>query len=80
MPTNSTSKPAGRVLTLNGGSSSIKFALLEPGPPPERGLAGAVERVGLAGVFLRTAGPDRPDVRRPLPATDFDETVAALLD
>ena len=90
MPTNSTSNPAVqsgglalpgvRVLTVNGGSSSIKFALFEPGPPPQRGLAGAVERVGLADAFLRAAGPDHPDERRPLLAADFDQAVAGLLD
>ena len=35
------------VLTINGGSSSIKFALFEPGEPPGRVLSGQIERVGL---------------------------------
>ena len=41
------------VLALNGGSSSIKFALYQTGDPPTRGLHGKVDRIGLpAGVRL----------------------------
>ena len=41
-------KPANpRVLTINSGSSSIKFALFEAGDSPQRILAGAIERIGL---------------------------------
>src|SRR5690242_12270500 len=35
------------ILTLNGGSSSIKFALFELGDPLKRLLFGKVERIGL---------------------------------
>ena len=38
-------KPAeSRVLTINGGSSSIKFALFEAGGAPQRILSGELER------------------------------------
>jgi acetate kinase len=37
------------VLTINGGSSSIKFALYRPGDPPKRGLEGKIDRIGLPG-------------------------------
>ena len=71
MPPNSSGylavRAGSRVLTVNGGSSSIKFALFEAGDPPRRLIGGAVERVGLADAFLRAAGPDRPDEWRPLP-------------
>lgn len=73
-------QPARRVLTVNGGSSSIKFALFESGQPPVRRLAGAVERIGLADAFLRATGRDRPDERRPFAAADLDEAVAGLLN
>ena len=72
--------PRGLILTVNGGSSSIKFALFEPGPPPERVLSGAVERIGLADSFLRAAGPNCPDERRLLPAADLDQAIIGLLD
>jgi acetate kinase len=43
----------GTVLTINGGSSSVKFAVFAPGTPPRRLLAGQVERIGLKGAMLR---------------------------
>ncbi len=73
-------RPGGRVLTINGGSSSVKFAVFDPGSPPLRTLAGAVERVGLADACLRTSGGGEPAARRPLPAADFDQAVVGLLD
>ena len=84
MPANSSGylsvRSGSRVLTVNGGSSSIKFALFEAGDSPRRLISGAVERVGLADAFLRAAGPDRPDERRPLPAGDPAEAVAGLVE
>jgi len=35
------------VLTINGGSSSIKFALYQTGKPPERSFHGSLDRIGL---------------------------------
>ena len=35
-----------RILTVNGGSSSIKFALFEAGDSLRRILDGAIERIG----------------------------------
>ena len=40
---------AGRVLALNGGSSSIKFAVHDLGETSERGLHGHLDRSGPAG-------------------------------
>jgi len=37
------------VLTINGGSSSIKFALYQRGDPPARKLQGKIDRIGVAG-------------------------------
>lgn len=34
------------ILTINGGSSSIKFALFQADDPPIRGLSGSVDRIG----------------------------------
>ena len=73
MPTNPDS---GRILALNGGSSSIKFAIFEFGSPPVRKLAGAIERIGLAECSLNVTGQES----HPLPNADFDGAVAALLD
>jgi acetate kinase len=40
------------ILTINGGSSSIKFALYQVGKPLKRGLYGKVDRIGLSGTNL----------------------------
>jgi acetate kinase len=46
-------KPANpRILTINGGSSSIEFALYRVGEPLKRGLCGKVDRIGLSGANL----------------------------
>jgi acetate kinase len=40
------------VLTINGGSSSIRFALFETAGAPQRLLGGKVDRIGLPGTVL----------------------------
>ena len=41
-------KPAHpRILTINGGSSSIKFALFDAGESLQRIIEGEIERIGL---------------------------------
>jgi len=51
-----------RVLTINGGSSSIKFALYEFQPGPIRSLSGKIERIGLPGPMLTLkAGGQKPE-------------------
>ncbi len=49
------------ILTINGGSSTIRFALYPPCTPLRRGLHGKLERIGLAGTILqfREANGDR---------------------
>src|SRR5271168_4457164 len=45
------------VLTVNGGSSSIKFARYEVGQPLLRRLYGNIERIGLSGTKLTFQDP-----------------------
>jgi acetate kinase len=45
------------ILTINGGSSSIKFALFQARNPMERKLHGMVDRIGLSGTNLICNGP-----------------------
>jgi acetate kinase len=62
-----------RILTINGGSSSIKFALYQAGEPPKRGLYGKVDRIGLSGANLTFDDPpriDRTAVSSPFPITN----------
>jgi acetate kinase len=53
------------VLTLNGGSSSLKFAVFAAGDPIERVLAGRVERVGCESseLFIHDANGGRREGR-----------------
>jgi acetate kinase len=53
MTNQSPAKPAhAGVLTINGGSSSIKFALYQAGEPLEQSFHGNVDRIGLSGTNL----------------------------
>ena len=45
------------ILVLNGGSSSIKFALYQLGDPPKQKLHGKVERIGLRGTTFTFNDP-----------------------
>ena len=59
-------KPANpRILTINGGSSSIKFALYQVGEPLKRGLYGKVDRIGLSGTNLTFNDPARKQPEQP---------------
>jgi acetate kinase len=75
-------KPANsRVLTINGGSSSIKFALFEAGDSLQRILDGAIERIGLPEATLRVTGLDQADnFSRSVTAPDHTEAVGVLVD
>ncbi len=69
------------VLTINGGSSSIKFALFEAGDSLRRILAGGVERIGLPDAVLRVKGLNPADTfSRPVAAPDHTVAVGALMD
>ena len=68
------------ILTLNGGSSSIKFSVHRAGATLERLLAGRVDRIGRADATLSVdaAGTGRAD-RRPIAAGDFKSAATALV-
>ncbi len=69
------------VLTINGGSSSIKFALFEAGDSLRRILEGGIERIGLPQATLRVQGLNPADnFSRLLKAPDHTVAVAALMD
>ena len=75
-------KPANPgILTINGGSSSIKFALFEAGDPLRRILQGAIERIGLPEATLRVKGLNQADnFSRPVSAPDHTAAIGALMD
>ncbi|MBS0621989.1 MAG: acetate/propionate family kinase [Verrucomicrobia bacterium] len=64
------------ILTINGGSSSIKFALFEVRDPFRRIFEGAIERIGLPEATLRVKGL----APRPVAAKDSTAAVGVLMD
>ncbi len=72
---------ASSVLTINGGSSSIRFAMYEGGGSLRRQLAGKIDRIGLSGTtfsFNNTSGAS--EVNRAFVAGDRRSAIAFLLD
>jgi acetate kinase len=69
-----------RILTINGGSSSIKFALFECGDPCRKILEGEIQRIGLQESALRMKGPDLEDnFSRLVTAPDHTAAVEVLM-
>jgi len=75
-------KPAiPHILTVNGGSSSIKFALFEAGDPLRRILGGEIERIGLPEATWWVKGLNQADnFSRPIEAPDHAAAVGVLMD
>ena len=75
-------KPANpTILTINGGSSSIKFALFEAGVLLRRILQGEIARIGLPEAGLRVTGMNAADnFSRPVAAADHTAAVGVLMD
>jgi len=78
----SSTKPSNsRILTINGGSSSIKFALFEAGDSLRRILEGAIERIGLPEATFHVKGLNQADnVSRLVTAPDHTVAVGALMN
>src|SRR5881628_456984 len=71
---------AARLLTINGGTSSLKFALFAPGDPPQRLLSGVIERIGTAeGLFRANGATGEPLHREPVQAADHRHAVDRLI-
>ena len=69
------------VLALNGGSSSIKFALFQTGEPLQRKLVGKIDRIGLSGTNLTFHElTQSQQVSRSIQATDQRSAVNFLID
>ncbi len=75
-------KPANqRILTINGGSSSIKFAVFGVEGSLRRFLEGVVERIGQPEATLRVKGLDQADnLSLSVTAPNHTEAVGALMD
>jgi acetate kinase len=69
------------ILTITGGSSSIKFALFEAGDSLQRILAGGIERIGLPQAAFVVKGPTKAEsFTRPVAAANHTEAVKVLMD
>lgn len=70
-----------RILTINRGSSSIKFALYQVGEPLKRGLYGKADRIGLSGTNLTFHDPaSHQQDSRSLVADDHKSAAKFLID
>jgi acetate kinase len=69
------------ILTINGGSSSIKFALYETGEQLRRILYGEIKRIGLHGTTLTFRGLTQNEQgSRSIEASDHKSAVNSLID
>ena len=69
------------ILTINGGSSSIKFALFEAGDSLRRILEGGIERIGLPEAMFVVKSLNKADnFTRPVTAANHTAAVGALMD
>ena len=69
------------MLTINGGSSSIKFALYQIGSPMQRSLTGIVDRIGLSGTTLTYSDTSRDQQEsRRIDIADHTSAADFLLD
>jgi acetate kinase len=69
------------VLTINGGSSSIKFALFEVGDSLQRILEGGMERIGLPEATFVVKGVNQTDnFTRSMTAANHTAAVRVLMD
>jgi acetate kinase len=70
-----------RILTIKGGSSSIKFALFEAGENPRQILSGGIEGVGLSeGTFSVKSSNNADNVSNRINAADHTMAVSLLMD
>jgi acetate kinase len=70
-----------RILTINGGSSSIKFAIYESGTPLRKLLHGEIQRIGLPGAALQVNLPqDVHATSQIVAAPDFESAIGVLLE
>ena len=70
-----------RILTINGGSSSIKFAVFEKVGSLDEILHGEIERIGLSGSTFKVKGSsDRDNFSKSVVASDHSVAIRILID
>lgn len=74
-------EPNDRVLTINGGSSSIKFAMYAVSKPPRQVLSGQIDRIGSPGTTLTFTESNTPQPSSfAVDAADTESAVNFLID
>jgi len=69
------------ILTVNGGSSSIKFALFKQSDVPDLIFSGKIEKIGLPQAIMQVKGVDEADNEtRAIAAPDIASSVKILID
>ena len=69
------------ILTINGGSSSIKFALFAAGAPLKRIFSGGIERIGAPQAAMQVKGFGQMEsFSRRIVAPDHTAAVNVLMD
>jgi len=69
-----------RVLTINGGSSTIKFAVFELAKEPLRILSGSIERIGLPDAVMRfRKNQNQPDEIEHVVASDHASAIQLFM-
>jgi acetate kinase len=69
------------VLALNGGSSSVKFALFSAADITHRRLHGKIDRIGIDGTALTASAEGaQPAITRKVPTGDFAASIEVLID
>jgi len=68
------------ILTINAGSSSLKFALFGMVRPPVRVASGKIERIGLSESVMAVTETDGRSEQRGVDARDHEACVALLLE
>jgi acetate kinase len=71
--------PARSILTLNGGSSSLRAAVFQVGERPSRLVSGKADRIGQTHAAVAIAGEETPSERAPEEARDHRAALDALL-
>src|ERR1035437_4572131 len=70
-----------QILTINGGSSSIKFGLFEAGDSAVRILRGAIDGIGMPGPTLRVEGTNPADnFEQPVVSDNHTAAVGVMID
>jgi len=73
--------PAGSILVVNGGSSTLKFALFQTGAPPAQELSGSIDRIGMPNGTITWVRENTAAVeRRTITASDHVACLEPLLD